>query len=83
MNANEKGVYAASEKQLAALAKSIKESGLPQPIIVNTSEGDRMYGIIDGHRRVSGRVVSGRGQIKAINRDCTEHEGQIMAAPAC
>lgn len=63
-------------KRLAELIRSIEQSGLVQPIIVRPS-GSK-YEIIGGHRRVEAMRSLGRGQIKAIVKDCTEREAQVM-----
>ena len=63
-------------KNLAELTRSIGKSGLIQPIIVR-QVGDK-YEIIDGHRRVEATRMLGHGQIKAIVKDCTEREAQVM-----
>lgn len=73
---------ALAEKQMDELARSIEEIGLMQPIIVRQSDKDAVFEIIDGHRRVMATRKLGRGQIKAIIRDCTDREAQIMAVVA-
>jgi len=63
-------------KKLAELTRSVEKSGLIQPIIVR--QAGEKYEIIDGHRRVEAIRSLGRGQIKAIVKDCTEREAQVM-----
>jgi len=66
-----------SVKQLEELTQSIETTGLMQPVIVRPVEDS--YEIIDGQRRVMAMRKLGRGQIKAIVKNCTEREAQIMS----
>jgi len=75
MNENEETV--AGTRQLDELTSSIERSGMMQPIIVRQMANG--YEIIDGHRRVMAHRKLGRGQIRAILKDCTEREAQIMS----
>lgn len=77
MGLEEKEEGSRVERQILELARSIESSGLMQPIIVRAVEGG--YEIIDGHRRVEAHRRLGRGQIRAIVKDCTEREAQVMS----
>ncbi|MGB5792206.1 ParB/RepB/Spo0J family partition protein [Poseidonibacter sp.] len=53
------------QSKLAELAKSIKERGLLQPIVLNKSS-DNIYEIIAGHTRKDAVKLNGETKIKAI-----------------
>ena len=64
-------------RQLEELAASIRESGLMTPIIVR--QMGELFEIIDGHRRVMAHRLLGRGQIRAIVKQCDEREALVMS----
>ncbi len=77
LNETTKNDNSRAAQQLDELTASIESSGMMQPIIVRqVADG---YEIIDGHRRVMAHKNLGRGQVRAIIKDCTEREAQIMA----
>ncbi len=66
------------EEALEALAESIRESGLVQPVVVRpTSEG--RFELIAGERRWQASRRAGLGEIPAIVRDADERERLELA----
>src|SRR5574344_1061678 len=59
-----------NQKSLEELAKSIKEYGLIQPIVVSKRDG--YYSIIAGERRWRASKIAGLKEIPAIIRDDNE-----------
>lgn len=73
---NDRTVFNATE--LAALASSIKEHGLLQPISVRLLDGTDLYQIIAGERRYRAVKLLGRTEIDAIVVDATDEEAAAL-----
>ncbi|MGH6992759.1 MAG: ParB/RepB/Spo0J family partition protein [Caulobacteraceae bacterium] len=67
------------EEDLEALAKSILERGVVQPILVRPADGDKGYQIIAGERRWRAAQRAGLRTIPAIVRTLSDAEAMEMA----
>jgi ParB family chromosome partitioning protein len=65
------------QKRLKELARSIKEKGVLQPIIVRRTQGG--YELIIGERRLRAAQLIGLDKIPVIVRDASESEAMEMA----
>lgn len=63
--------------EVKELADSIERNGLMQPISVR--EVDGKYELIDGHRRILAYKLLGLGNIKAIIKEHTDQEAQLLS----
>lgn len=67
-----------SEAELADLAKSLKENGLLQPILVRR-KGDGIFELIAGERRLRAAKLAGLEKIAAVIRNCSDQESMVLA----
>lgn len=67
-----------SETELADLARSLKENGLLQPILVRR-KGDGIFELIAGERRLRAAKLAGLEKIPALIRNCTDQESMVLA----
>jgi ParB family chromosome partitioning protein len=67
-----------SETELADLAKSLKENGLLQPILVRR-KGDGIFELIAGERRLRAAKLAGLEKIAAVIRNCSDQESIVLA----
>ncbi|HJR78214.1 MAG TPA: ParB/RepB/Spo0J family partition protein [Nitrospiraceae bacterium] len=67
-----------SETELADLAKSLKENGLLQPILVRR-KGDGIFELIAGERRLRAAKLAGLEKIAAVIRNCSDQESMVLA----
>lgn len=67
-----------SDSELIALAQSIKENGLLQPITVRKTE-DNKYELIAGERRLRAAKLAGLEKIPAIITEKTLEESAVLA----
>jgi ParB family chromosome partitioning protein len=67
-----------SESELDELAKSLKENGLLQPILVRR-KGDGMFELIAGERRLRAAKLAGLEKIAAVIRNCSDQESMVLA----
>jgi len=63
-----------SEDSLSDLARSIKEHGILQPLIVTQKQGGNSYLLIAGERRLRAAEIAGLEFVPAIIRDASELE---------
>ena len=69
-----------SEEKLTALAESIKEYGLQNPIIVRPINDTDMYEIIAGHNRARAVKLNGGKVIAAIIKTVSDDEAKMIMA---
>ena len=69
-----------SEEKLSALAESIKEYGLQNPIIVRPINDTDMYEIIAGHNRARAVKLNGGKVIAAIIKTVSDDEAKMIMA---
>jgi ParB family chromosome partitioning protein len=67
-----------SESELADLAKSLKDNGLLQPILVRR-KGDGIFELIAGERRLRAAKLAGFEKIAAVIRNCSDQESMVLA----
>lgn len=67
-----------SETELADLAKSLKENGLLQPVLVRR-KGDGIFELIAGERRLRAAKLAGLEKIPALIRNCSDQESMVLA----
>lgn len=67
-----------SEEELIALAESIRENGLIQPISVRRIN-DTSYEIIAGERRFRACKFLGHDKVPCLILKCTDNEGAVLA----
>lgn len=68
------------QTDLEALAKSIKETGLLQPIVVRpAARGEKRYQIVAGERRYRASLLCGLTAVPAIIREVNDHEALALA----
>jgi ParB family transcriptional regulator, chromosome partitioning protein len=67
-----------SESDLASLARSLKENGLLQPILVRR-KGDGIFELIAGERRLRAAKLAGLEKIAAVIRNCSDQESMVLA----
>lgn len=65
--------------QLEELAKSIKENGIIQPLILRKMGNEDEYEIIAGERRYRASIIAGFEEIPAIVKKINNHEALEMA----
>lgn len=70
--------YIFAPGELAALAASIRESGILQPIIVRR-KGDGLYELISGERRWRASKEAGIDKIQAVIKNCSDQESLLLA----
>jgi len=68
-----------SEESLADLAKSIKEHGILQPLILTSNREDGTFFLIAGERRLRAAKIAGLDFVPAIIRDASELEQLELA----
>ncbi len=66
------------EEQLRALARSIQQNGLLQPLIVRKNDFER-YELISGERRLRACISIGKKQVPCIVVEKSEREATILA----
>jgi ParB family chromosome partitioning protein len=66
------------EAELNALADSLKENGLLQPILVRR-KGDGIFELIAGERRLRAAKLAGMEKIPALIRNCSDQESMVLA----
>ncbi|MEX5218272.1 MAG: ParB/RepB/Spo0J family partition protein [Nitrospiraceae bacterium] len=67
-----------SEAELLDLAKSLKENGLLQPVLVRR-KGDGIFELIAGERRLRAAKLAGLEKIPALVRNCSDQESMVLA----
>ena len=67
-----------SETELSDLAKSLKENGLLQPILVRR-KGDGIFELIAGERRLRAAKLAGLEKIAAVIRNCSDQDSMVLA----
>lgn len=67
------------EDAIEALAQSIREKGILQPILVRRAEGDDSYEIIAGERRWRAAQVAGLHEVPVIIRSLTDDDALEIA----
>ncbi len=67
-----------SEEELGALAQSIKEHGVLQPIIIRR-KGDGMFELIAGERRLRAATLAGLSTIPALVRNSNDEKSLALA----
>ena len=67
-----------SETELDELAKSLKENGVLQPILVRR-KGDGIFELIAGERRLRAAKSAGLDKIPALIRNCSDQESMVLA----
>jgi ParB family chromosome partitioning protein len=67
-----------SEAELLDLAKSLKENGLLQPVLVRR-KGDGIFELIAGERRLRAAKLAGLEKIPALIRNCSDQESMMLA----
>jgi ParB family chromosome partitioning protein len=67
-----------SEAELLDLAKSLKENGLLQPVLVRR-KGDGIFELIAGERRLRAAKLAGLEKIPALIRNCSDQESMVLA----
>jgi len=65
---------------LKALAASISENGLLNPVVVRPAESG--FEMVDGHRRLGAHRILGRDTIQAIVKEMNEKETQVFSLVA-
>jgi ParB family chromosome partitioning protein len=66
------------EAELDELAKSLKENGVLQPILVRR-KGDGIFELIAGERRLRAAKLAGLDKIPALVRNCSDQESMVLA----
>ena len=69
-----------SQEELEALAQSIRENGLLQPVTVRRENG--VYYLIAGERRLRACKLAGFREIPALVADCAPQDSAVLALPA-
>jgi ParB family chromosome partitioning protein len=67
-----------SEAELDDLAKSLKENGVLQPVLVRR-RGDGIFELIAGERRLRAAKLAGLDKIPALIRNCSDQESMMLA----
>ena len=67
-----------SEAELDDLAKSLKENGVLQPVLVRR-KGDGIFELIAGERRLRAAKLAGLDKIPALIRNCSDQESMMLA----
>ena len=62
------------ESEIEALASSIRESGILQPILVRRGEAEGQFQIVAGERRFRAAQAAGLSKIPAVFRDLSDRE---------
>lgn len=77
LNISEESAQNPDFVEVQELADSIERNGLMHPITVREVEGH--YELIDGHRRVLAYKLLGLGNIKAIIKEYSDQEAQLLS----
>ncbi len=67
-----------SERELAELAESIRQTGMLQPVVVRR-KGDGLYELVIGERRWRAAKMVGLSTIPAMIRNCSDDQATVLA----